>query len=68
VPAGTCLLVGIPTPAGNELGNVVTRRDPVTGPLTIYTIFETPDSQTDNANQGSPAPQTSTACTRRWGR
>jgi hypothetical protein len=35
--------------AGNGLGNVVTRRT-ATG-LTLYSIFETPDSGTDNLNQ-----------------
>jgi len=39
--------------AGNELGNIVARRDPVSGALTLYTIFETPDSGTDNANQAA---------------
>jgi hypothetical protein len=37
--------------AGNELGNVVARR-PSGGPLTLYSIFATPDSATDNVNQG----------------
>src|SRR5207253_6840028 len=37
--------------AGNELGNIVTRR-PNGGALTIYSIFQTPDSAADNANQG----------------
>ncbi|TMF80615.1 MAG: hypothetical protein E6I18_05470, partial [Chloroflexi bacterium] len=36
--------------AGNELGNIVTRR-PKGGALTIYSIFQTPDSATDNINQ-----------------
>jgi len=44
---------GLGALAGNELGNVVTRRDPTTGQLTIYSIFATPDSPTDNVNQGS---------------
>lgn len=43
--------------AGNELGNIVTRRDPVTGALTLYSIFETPDSSTDNASQGQAGTQ-----------
>ena len=43
---------GLGALAGNELGNIVARRDPVTGALTLYSIFETPDSATDNANQG----------------
>src|SRR5436309_11318145 len=33
-----------PGPAGNGLGNIVGRRDPVTGVLTLYSIFVTPDS------------------------
>src|SRR5438105_4098447 len=36
--------------AGNELGNIVTRR-PKGGALTIYSIFQTPDSAADNASQ-----------------
>ncbi|HKC18045.1 MAG TPA: hypothetical protein VKE27_00300, partial [Candidatus Dormibacteraeota bacterium] len=36
--------------AGNELGNIVARRD-TTGKLTLYSIFETPDSSADNAAQ-----------------
>ena len=43
---------GLGAGAGNELGNIVARRDPVTGALTLYSIFETPDSPTDNVNQG----------------
>jgi sugar lactone lactonase YvrE len=39
--------------AGNELGNIVARRDPATGTLKLYSIFETPDSAQDNANQGA---------------
>ncbi len=38
--------------AGNELGNIVARRDPLTGALTLYSIFQTPDSAADNATQG----------------
>jgi hypothetical protein len=37
--------------AGNELGNIVARRDPATGALTLYSIFETPDSPLDSAAQ-----------------
>src|SRR2546421_8729577 len=36
--------------AGNGIGNIVTRR--TAAGLTIYSIFETPDSATDNLNQG----------------
>lgn len=39
--------------AGNELGNVVARRDPATGALTLYSIFATPDSALDSAAQGA---------------
>ncbi|HMC68000.1 MAG TPA: hypothetical protein VKJ07_02495, partial [Mycobacteriales bacterium] len=39
--------------AGNELGNIVARRDPTTGALTLYSIFATPDSGTDNVSQGA---------------
>lgn len=35
--------------AGNELGNIVARR--TAAGLTLYSIFETPDSATDNTNQ-----------------
>jgi len=41
------------TGAGNELGNVVTRR--TAAGLTLYSIFQTPDSATDNVNQGIAA-------------
>jgi len=34
---------------GNELGNIVARR--TASGLTLYSIFETPDSPTDNTNQ-----------------
>ncbi len=44
-----------PGPAGNGLGNIVARRDPVTGVLTLYSIFVTPDSSQDNINQGLAA-------------
>jgi hypothetical protein len=36
--------------AGNELGNIVAHRD-ATGKLTLYSIFETPDSANDNTCQ-----------------
>jgi len=39
--------------AGNELGNIVARRDPVSGAMTLYSIFQTPDSAADNASQGA---------------
>jgi hypothetical protein len=38
--------------AGNELGNIVARRDG-SGHLTLYSIFQTPDSAGDNASQGA---------------
>ena len=42
--------------AGNELGNIVAFRPKLgngsLGPLTLYSIFQTPDSSADNANQG----------------
>src|SRR5438309_2601614 len=41
------------TGAGNELGNIVARR--TAAGLTLYSIFETPDSATDNLNQGVAA-------------
>ena len=41
------------TGAGNELGNIVARR--TAAGLTLYSIFETPDSATDNVNQGVAA-------------
>ncbi len=44
---------GLGALAGNELGNIVARRDPVTGALTLYSIFETPDSPSDNVSQGA---------------
>ncbi|HYM50549.1 MAG TPA: hypothetical protein VET65_08230 [Candidatus Limnocylindrales bacterium] len=43
---------GLGALAGNELGNLVARRDPVSNVLTLYSIFATPDSPTDNGNQG----------------
>ncbi|TMM05343.1 MAG: DUF11 domain-containing protein [Actinobacteria bacterium] len=39
--------------AGNAIGNIVARRDPVSGVLTLYSIFQTPDSAQDNASQGA---------------
>jgi uncharacterized repeat protein (TIGR01451 family) len=44
-----------PGPAGNGLGNIVARRDPGTGVLTLYSIFVTPDSSQDNIDQGLAA-------------
>jgi hypothetical protein len=44
---------GLGALAGNELGNIVARRDPTTGALTLYSIFATPDSPTDNVSQGA---------------
>ena len=44
---------GLGAGAGNELGNIVARRDPVTHALTLYSIFQTPDSPTDNVSQGA---------------
>jgi hypothetical protein len=44
---------GLGALSGNELGNIVARRDPVTKALTLYSIFQTPDSPTDNVNQGA---------------
>jgi hypothetical protein len=44
---------GLGAGAGNELGNVVARRDPITGALTLYSIFQTPDSPADNVSQGA---------------
>jgi len=41
------------TGAGNELGNIVARR--TAAGLTLYSIFQTPDSATDNLNQGVAA-------------
>lgn len=43
---------GVGAFAGNELGNIVARRDS-SGHLTLYSIFETSDSATDNASQGA---------------
>jgi uncharacterized repeat protein (TIGR01451 family) len=43
-----------PGPAGNALGNIVARRSSG-GPLTLYSIFVTPDSEQDNINQGLAA-------------
>lgn len=52
-PGAECVLtgVGIPAGAGNELGNLVARRDGA-GQLTLYSTFLTPDSQSDNVSQG----------------
>ncbi|MFL5796581.1 MAG: DUF11 domain-containing protein [Actinomycetota bacterium] len=43
-----------PGPAGNGIGNLVAYRPPG-GSLTLFSIFVTPDSATDNANQGLAA-------------
>ena len=43
---------GLGTNAGNELGNVVARRDS-SGKLTLYSIFETPEDATANST-GAP--------------
>jgi hypothetical protein len=54
-------LLGPSTGAGNELGNIVARRSGCTtklgcgvnpGPLKLYSIFITPDSEADNRSQG----------------
>ena len=44
--------VGPSVGAGNELGNLVARRDS-SGALTLYSIFITPDSGADNRAQGT---------------
>src|SRR6202011_4874552 len=44
---------GLGALAGNELGNLVARRDPVSKVLTLYSIFQTPDSPADNITQGA---------------
>jgi hypothetical protein len=44
---------GLGALAGNELGNLVARRDPVSNVLTLYSIFQTPDSPADNVTQGA---------------
>src|SRR5258706_2211952 len=44
---------GLGAGAGNELGNIVARRDPTTGRLIPYSIFQTPDSPTDTVSQGA---------------
>lgn len=51
--------VGAGGAAGNELGNVVARRDPSTHQMTLYSIFATPDSPNDNICQGNPTISTS---------
>jgi hypothetical protein len=43
---------GLGVLAGNELGNIVARRDG-SGHLTLYSIFATPDSPADNQAQGN---------------
>jgi hypothetical protein len=47
-PGAGCVVGGPAVFAGNELGNIVARRT-ATG-LTLYSIFTTPDSGTDNTN------------------
>jgi len=47
-PAAGCILGGPSVATGNELGNIVARRD-ASGQLTLYSIFTTADSATDNA-------------------
>src|SRR5256712_4881400 len=50
VPVGQWQGTGLNvTGAGNELGNIVARR--TASGLTLYSIFETPDSPADNTNQ-----------------
>jgi hypothetical protein len=49
VPQGQWQVVGLSP--GNFIGNIVAHR-PKGGALTLYSIFETPDSATDNVNQG----------------
>jgi hypothetical protein len=48
---------GLGAGAGNALGNIVARRDPVSGALTLYSIFQTPDSAADNVSQGAALTQ-----------
>ncbi len=50
VPQGQWEVVGLSP--GNFIGNLVSRRDPSTGVLTVYSIFETADSAADNVQQG----------------
>lgn len=52
-PAGGCVLGGPSLFTGNELGNVVAYRPNGTGPLTLFSIFETPDSAAANES-GAP--------------
>ena len=49
VPQGQWEVVGLSP--GNFIGNIVARRDPTTHVLTLYSIFETPDSGQDNLQQ-----------------
>jgi len=56
---------GLGAGAGNELGNIVARRDPATGQLTLYSIFQTPDSPTDNVSQGAASTLNFNRVTRR---
>jgi hypothetical protein len=46
-PAATCIAAPSSAGAGNELGNLVAKRPKGAG-LKIYSIFTTPDSETDN--------------------
>jgi hypothetical protein len=46
-PAALCIAGPFSAGTGNELGNIVARRDAL-GQLTLYSIFTTPDSQADN--------------------
>ena len=46
-PAASCIEAPSSVGAGNELGNLVAHR-PKGGALKIYSIFTTPDSETDN--------------------
>ena len=48
-PVATCIVGPTSQFSGNELGNIVSRR-PTGGALTLYSIFTTPDSATNNEN------------------
>jgi hypothetical protein len=50
VPQAQWEVVGLSP--GNFIGNIVARRDPLSGVLTLYSIFETADSGPDNVAQG----------------
>jgi uncharacterized repeat protein (TIGR01451 family) len=47
-PAAGCIVAPLGVGAGNELGNIVARRDPTSHQLTLYSIFTTPNDQNDN--------------------